>query len=173
MKIINTTVLFALLAIPAMALSSKVKSEYALVKGTSIGKYAKPGAPVDIVYTSEHMDVGDISKIDIDLQTYLKKGVMKVSISMDDALKETTNIGNDISFTLTPSTKSIPIHMKVIASEEGRYYVRLLVSIKGKGMRSFAVPVYVGKGTVTNKKPIQKTKNGENISVSRAIETIR
>ncbi len=40
--------------------SAKVEKPV-LVKGTSVGEYAKPGAPVEIRYTSEHVSVGDVA----------------------------------------------------------------------------------------------------------------
>jgi len=172
MKIINSMITLALLLVPAMALSSKVTKEYALVTGTSIGKYAKPGAPVDITYSSEHVETGEVSKVDIELTTYLKKGTVKVSISMDkELINNTINLANS-AFVLTQKSKTYPLHLEVSTLKDGIYYVRVLVAMEKKGMRSFAVPIYVGDGKIKNKKPIQKIKSGENISISHAIETI-
>ncbi len=156
----------------AMALSAKVEKPV-LVKGTSVGEYAKPGAPVEISYTSEHVSVGDVSKVDINLTSSVKTGTMKVKVKVDKDLNEITTAEKHLSFDLGEGEKEYPLHLEVSADEDGLYYVRVMVNIKGKGMRSFAVPVYVGKGTLRkNKANIEKTKSGENITVFSAEETI-
>ena len=52
-----SSVLIGSLAIASPAKDSEVK----LIKGTSVGHYAKPGAPVDIRYTSQNVDMGESS----------------------------------------------------------------------------------------------------------------
>ena len=156
----------------AMAMTAKVEKPV-LVKGTSVGEYAKPGAPVEISYTSEHVSVGDVSKVDIVLTSRMKSGTMKVKIKVDKDLHEISNVDKHLSFDLSEGEKEYPLQLEVSADEDGLYYVRVMVTIKGKGMRSFAVPVYVGKGTLRkNKANIEQTKSGENISVFSAEETI-
>lgn len=156
----------------AMAFSAKIEKPI-LVKGTSVGQYAKPGAPVEIRYSSEHVNVGDVSKIDIVLTSSVTTGAMKVKIKVDKDLNEISNVDKQISFNLEEGKKEYPLHLEVSADEDGLYYVRVMVTIKGKGMRAFAVPVYVGAGTLTkNKANIEKTKSGENITVFSAEESI-
>lgn len=156
----------------AMALTAKVEKPV-LVKGSSVGEYAKPGAPVEINYTSEHVSIGDVSKIDIVLITRLTSGTMKVKVKVDKDLNEISDVDKHISFDLSEGKKEYPLQLEVSADEDGLYYVRIMVRIKGKGMRSFAVPVYVGEGTLRkNKANIEKTKSGENITVFSAEETI-
>lgn len=156
----------------AMALSAKVE-EPVLVKGTSVGEYAKPGAPVEISYTSEHVSAGDVANIDITLTSSVTTGTMKVKIKVDKDLNEITTGNKHLSFDLGHGEREYPLYLKVSAEEDGLYYVRVMVTIKGKGMRSFAVPVYVGEGKLRkNKANMEKTKSGENISVFSAEETI-
>jgi len=173
MKIAYSIVLsVVLLGTSAMALSVKVKDPL-VVKGTTVGKYAKPGAPVDIRYTSEHVDVGDVSNVDIVFTSSATQGTMKVNIKVDKNLNEHTGINKHLTFDLDTARKDHPVHLEVSADDDGLYYVRVMVSIKGKGMRAFAVPVYVGNGKVTKQNvTIEKTKRGENISVSKAKETV-
>lgn len=173
MKILNILVTSSLLlGTSAMALSAKVEKPV-LVQGSSVAEYAKPGAPVEIRYTSEHVNVGDVSKVDILLTTNVKSGTMKVKVKVDKDLNEITNIDKHLSYDLDKGTKEYPVHLEVSADEDGLYYVRVMVTIKGKGMRAFAVPVYVGTGTLKkNKAKLEKTKNGENITVFSAEETI-
>lgn len=155
-----------------MALSTKVDKPV-LVKGSSIGQYAKPGAPVEIRYTSEHIDVGDVSNVDIVLTSSAKTGTMKVKVKIDKGLNEITNTDKQLSFDLDKGEKEYPLHLEVSAHKDGLYYVRVMVTIKDKGMRAFAVPVYVGKGTLTkNKTNVEKTKSGENMILFKAEETI-
>ncbi|WP_309500227.1 hypothetical protein [Sulfurovum sp.] len=161
-----------LISTTAIAFTAKVEKSV-LAKGTSIGKYAKPGAPVNITYTSEHVSMGDISKVDIVLSTNVTTGKMKVKVKVDKGLDEISDIEKHLSFDLSDGKKEYPLHLEVSAAEDGLYYVKLLVSIKGQGMRAFAVPVYVGDGTLRAKKrAVEKTTSGEIITVSPAQESI-
>lgn len=65
--------------------------------------------------------------------------------------------------------------MQVSAKEDGLYYIRLLTKIdKGvdSKLRAFAVPVQVGERKKA-KHVMMKSHSGENISISKAVETIR
>lgn len=157
---------------PLIALTVKVE-EPTLVKGTSVGKYLKPGAPVDIKYETQHVSPGDISDIHIVLISNSITGTMKVKMKVDKGLDEVSSVEKHLSFDLNEGKKEYPIDLQVSADEDGVYYIKLLISIKGKGMRAFAVPVYVGDGMLKTKKTVvEKTEQGENISVSPAEETI-
>lgn len=178
MKILNIVLTSSLLIVTSvMAFSAKIE-EPASVKGTSIGTYAKPGAPVDIRYESQHVNLGDTSKIDIFLTSSATSGSMKVKIKVDKGLHEISNVEKHLSFDLAEGKKEYPLHLEVSADEDGLYYVRIQVAIKGQGMRAFAVPVYVGdavlksKKTITEHSTIEKTDKGETISVSAAQESI-
>jgi len=173
MKITHILLLTSLLVgTSAMALSAKVEKPV-LVKGSSVGEYAKPGAPVEIRYTSEHVSAGEVSKVDIFLTSGVTTGTMKVKVKVDKDLNVISNVDKHLSFELIGGGKEYPVSLEVSADEDGLYYVRVLVTIKGKGMRAFAVPVYVGTGTLTkNKVNMEKTKSGANISVFSAEETI-
>ena len=161
-----------LLGTSAIAFTAKVK-EPILVKGTSIGEYSKPGAPVDIRYTSEHVEVDEVSRVDIVLLSSPTTGTMKVKIKLDKELNEISTTEKYLSFDLSEGKKEYPIDLQVSADEDGLYYIKLHVVIKGKGMRAFAVPVYFGEGQLkTQKAAVEKTQKGEKISVSAAEETI-
>ena len=155
-----------------MASTAKV-SEPKLIKGTSIGKYAKPGAPVDITYTSQNVEVGESAEVNFDLSTSVQTGIMHVKIKIDKQLSALQKVNKNVSFTLDKSTNVYPLKMNVSAEADGVYYIKLLVTIKGKGARAFAVPVYIGEGRVKKSKvSVQKTASGENISVSKAVESV-
>ncbi len=173
MKIVKILCMSSLLiGTSAMAFSAKVEKP-AVVKGTSIGKYAKPGAPVDISYESQHINVGDTSDVNIILTSSSTAGTMKVNVKVDKDLLEISNLKKHLSFDLSEGKKEYPLHLKVSADEDGLYYVRIQVAVKGQGMRAFAVPVYVGDAVLKTKKTaVEKTDKGKTISVSAAEETI-
>lgn len=139
-----------------------------------VAKCVKPGAPVQITYESEHIDVGVVGKVDIVLTTQVSEGTMKVVVKTDKGLDSVTGPEKPLFFELGKSdTKEYPVQVEVSSAEDGLYYVKLIVSIKGQGMRAFAVPVYVGDGvSKVEKKPVEKTSSGEAISVSAAQESI-
>ena len=170
LKILFTSSL--LISTSVMAFTAKVEKP-AVVKGTSIGKYAKPGAPVDIRYESQHVNIGDTSDINIILISSSTIGTMKVTVKVDKGLDEVSSVEKHLSFDLREGENEYPISLQVSADEDGLYYIKLVVSIKGKGMRAFAVPVYIGDAVLKTKKAeVEKTEKGENISVSKAQETI-
>ncbi len=154
--------------------SSLKVSEPKLIKGSSIGKYAKPGAPVDITYTTQNVEAGQYSEIHIELTTSAKHGNMLVSIKSDKALTSLAKIDKNITFVLNEKQKIYPVTLHMSAEVDGVYYIRLLVKIKGKGARTFAVPVYIGEGRVKKSKNVSldKSASGENISVSKAVESV-
>ena len=155
-----------------MAFTAKVK-EPIIVEGTNVGEYQKPGAPVDIKYTSEHVEIGEVSRVVIVLMPRANSGTMKVKVKLDKALEEVSNVDKQLSFDLETDKKEFPLQLEVSANEDGLYYIRLHIVMKDKGMRAFAVPVYFGEGKLKKvNTTVEKTQKGEMISVSAAEETI-
>ncbi|SFV67469.1 hypothetical protein MNB_SV-14-160 [hydrothermal vent metagenome] len=149
------------------------------MSGTTIGHYAKPGAPIDMTYLSHSTDNNESSKkydVNITLTTTVRYGTMKVKVTFDDALIPLTSIDKELSFEITPEQKKYPINMQVSAKEDGLHYIRLLTKIdKGRGskLRAFAVPVQVGEKKILKRNSVMmKSHSGENISISKAVETI-
>ena len=145
--------------------------------GTTIGHYQKPGAPIDMTYKSSTVNANEIADVNITLNTTVNSGNMSVTITLDDALKQENNVEQNITFNVTPEQKSYPINLQVSAAEDGLYYIRLLTTIDNVSdskLRAFAVPVYVGANPQPKSKGanIMKATNGENLSVSSAVETI-
>ena len=147
------------------------------ITGTTLGHYSKPGAPIDMKYVTNNVDKNETSDINITLIPTVRNGTMVVQVTLDDELHQITSIGKELKFEITPSKRTYSFNMKVSSQKDGLYYIRLLTRIdKGMGskMRAFAVPVIIGKGKKLKIRPIMmKPNNGENISVSRAVETIR
>ena len=145
--------------------------------GTTIGHYAKPGAPIDMTYTSTTVQTNEESDINITLTSNVNYGTMKVELKFDNKLVQVTDISKNLTFQITPKQKTYTIHLKAKSVEEGLFYIRLITQIdKGLGsqLRAFAVPVYIGENPKprTKSSQVQKVMGGENLSISKAIETI-
>jgi len=144
--------------------------------GTTIGHYQKPGAPIDMTYDSTKVNAGEVSDINITLTTSATSGTMQVSIAFDEAIKNESNTEENLTFEITPEQRSFPINIQASSLEDGLHYIRLLTKVdKGTAskLRAFAVPMYVGEPKPKAKSAnIMKAMSGENISVSKAVETI-
>jgi len=148
------------------------------ITGTTIGHYSKPGAPIDMTYhTSDSITKNETTDVNITLTTTVRSGTMNVLLNLDEHLTEKSNIGKELNLELTPNTKEYVINLKVSSSADGLFYIRLLTKIeKGEGskMRAFAVPVFVGEiPKKSHTRTLMKPDTGENISISKAVETIR
>lgn len=164
-------------SIGAMAMTAKVKDEnkvvYKVVKGDSKVTHGKPGLAVDVKYDSEHVDVGVSANVNMTITTALNEGTLKVNLR---ALKENTiDVGEEnLEFKLTKGTNSFPIKLQVSSQKNGIHYINLTMSVEGQGLRVISVPVNVG--TISKKldnKAVERTSNGEAISVSAAQEVIK
>ncbi len=147
------------------------------VKGTTIGKYQKPGAPIDITYRSTRVKLNEPSDINISFSTPLKSGEMDVDINIDKDLKVIGEAYNKITYSLSPNQKEYNLNLRVSSSKNGLYYIRLLTKINGVNgikTRAFAVPVYIGNGKLQKKSHqlVMKALGGENLSISKAEESV-
>ncbi len=180
-------ILVPLLAVGLYANSKKINPEETtvvksignktIIEGTTVGKYAKPGAPIDMTYKTTKVDTNQTADVNITLTTTVQSGKVVVNMNIDDNLTLVDSIDENQSFDISPDNKSFNINMKVRSEHDGLYYIRMLTKVETgqhPKLRSFAVPVMVGE----NPKPITrgvtflKAKSRENISVSKAVETI-
>lgn len=175
MKKIKLLALSSLVVITSLtAMSAKVKKPIETVEGTSVGQYAKPGAPVDIQYKTTHIDVGEVSNIDI---TFITREVaqkeMKIKIAVDKNLNVVSGKSSYI-FQPKEGKNENSIKLKLSGFSDGEYFIRIFVDMGNKGMRAFTVPVRVGdfRKTMQKTKHFQKGTSGENITVSQGVETI-
>jgi len=147
--------------------------------GTTLGHYSKPGAPINMTYISDPVNKNETTDVNITLTTTVRNGTMNVLVNLDKNLIEKSNVGKEISFEIIPNVKKYFINLKVSSTSDGLFYIRLLTKIdKGAGskMRAFAVPVLIGKAPTKVKSlnlSRMKPDKNENISVSKAVETIR
>ena len=153
-------------------------SNKSIVEGTTLGKYSKPGAPIDMSYKTTKVDANETADVHITLTTTAQSGKVFVSINLDNNLKLMNNIDTNQIFKIVPDSKLFNIDMKVRSEYDGLYYIRLLTKVQTgqhPKLRSFAVPIMVGENPRPKTRAgvtFLKAKNGENISVSKAVETI-
>jgi len=171
-KIKTTRLLISTLLVMGLAGEVAVAQDR-LVTGSTVGKYRKPGAPIDMTYKTNRVGLGEIADVNITLTTGINSGIMSVALNFDENLKTEGIVYDNIEFSLSPNTKEYNINIQVSSAKDGLYYVRLLTKIDGR-MRALAVPIYVGSGKLKSKsgQVVMKAKGGENISVSKAEETI-
>lgn len=145
-------------------------------RGTTLGHYQKPGAPIDMTYSSIKVNAGEVSDINITLTTTVDSGTMNVDLTFDEAIKNESNTNEHLTFQVTPNQKNFTINIKASSEVDGLHYIRLLTKVDrgtASKLRAFAVPVYIGELKAKAKGAnIMKLMSGENISVSKAIETI-
>jgi len=151
-----------------------------LSSNSTMNHYAKPGAPIDMSYTSQKVDVNETSDVNITLTTSIKQGSISTSMSLDENLSLLKAVDTNNTFSVTPEEQTFIINLQVKAEQEGLYYIKLLTKVdKGYGvqLRSFAVPIYVGKNAGIkkhhNNEQMKLMGAGENISVAKAVETIQ
>jgi hypothetical protein len=173
----KTKLLLSCLLMTSLTGQIAVAKDNKTAEGTTIGHYQKPGAPINITYKSTKVALNEVSDINVTLTTALNSGDMIVEIDFDEKLKIEGESYDSMRFALSDSTNEYKLNFKVSSAEDGLYYIRLLAKIENKTdkrMRAMAVPVYIGDGKLKSKssRVIMKAMGGENISVSKAEETI-
>jgi hypothetical protein len=173
----KTNLILSCLLMTSLAGEIAVAKDNKITEGTTIGHYQKPGAPIDITYKATKVGLNEVSDINITLTTAINSGDMIVEINFDEKLKNEGEVYDSMRIPLSISTNDYKLNLKASSAEDGLYYIRLLVKMEGKAdrrMRAMAVPVYIGNGKLKNKsnRVIMKAVGGENISVSKAEETI-
>jgi len=171
------TLLLSVLLLSSMVGTSTAKEVKNNTMITTKGHYQKPGAPVNLTHNIARVEVGEVAEINATLSTTLNAGDMEVSVAFDEGLESKEPTGDLLKFTVSEGQKEFPLHFKVSAQSDGLYYIRLLIKVdeeSGARMRAMAIPVYVGEGELQKKsnQVIMKAMGGENISVSKAQETI-
>ena len=146
-----------------------------LLRGTTVGKYQKPGAPIDMTYTSSPIDINETADINITLSTTKRSGTLNVIIRLDDNMTQHSDVPAELNFEIKPDTKAYVINLKVSSSRQGLSYIRLLTKLKkgvGSKLRAFAVPVQIGKLNKLKRQALMMKPGGEKVSISKAVETI-
>lgn len=142
-------------------------------------QYSKPGAAIDMKYTSQKVDINEASDVNITLTTTIRKGVVSAIITLDENLNSLNEFDNNLTFQIAKNQQDLLINLQVNSKKPGLYYIRLLTKVdKGYGVkfRSFAIPVYIGEQVAIHKtnmnSQMKALGSGENISISKAVETI-
>jgi len=177
MKILQIILVSTLLvSVSANAMTAKVKEEsktvYEVLKGDSKGSYMKPGLSVNLSYTSEHVDVGELSDVNITITTILNEGTLKVNLK---SLEEDSEIEEqNLEFKLSKTENVFPINLQLSSENEGRYYITIFISLDGKGGRVFEVPLNIGKiSEKMSSEPVERTDKGIAITSAPAEEEIK
>jgi hypothetical protein len=173
----KTTTILSCLLMTSLTGEIAMAKDTKIVEGTTVGHYQKPGAPIDVTYKATKVGLNEVSEINVTLTTALSSGEMIVSIDFDKKLKRESEEYDSIRFALSKATNDYNLNFKASALEDGLYYIRLLAKIEDGSntqMRAMAVPVYIGDGKLKKKgnRVIMKAISGENISISKAEETI-
>lgn len=168
-----TTLLIILMSIYSL-------NAHETVSGSTLHYHNKPGAPLDMTFSSEKIDLNETADINITLQTTINKGTVFVNALLDPELEVLNSVDKNTSFEIQPNQKTFIMNFEIKSKKEGLYYIKLLTKVKTDfytKLRYFAVPVYVGQ----YQKPVPKSLSTsqlkatgvtENISVSKAKETI-
>jgi hypothetical protein len=173
----KTKLLISCLLLTTLIGEVAVARDYKIAEGTTVGEYQKPGAPISVTYKAKKVGLNEVSDINVTLTTAISSGEMIVNIAFDNKLKRVSEAFDTMRFPLSISTNEYKLNFKASASEDGLYYIRLLAKIEDgehTRMRVMAVPIYVGNGRLKRKgnHVIMKAMSGENISISKAEETI-
>ena len=175
LKIILASTL--LLSASSMAMTSKVKEStkivYEVLEGTTVGQVSKTGVAVDIAYKAQHLNVGELSDVNITISTTLSEGTLKVNLrGLEDNIVGIDK--SDIEFKLSENNNSFPINLQLSSSIEGIHYLNVSVTVEGQGTRVLAVPLNVGTVSKIMKNKMNTTNSeGKVISISSAEEEIK
>jgi len=172
--LVLTLLMSASIMATTFKLNESVKKVHSVLKGNSMDVKGKPGLAVELNYKSEHVEVGEVSDVNITITTELNAGILKVKLK---ALKDSL-VGieeDEFEFNISETEKnSFPINLQLSSAIAGIHYINLVFSVEDEGSRVYAVPVNVG--TISSKivnETLEKTDKGIVISVSSAVENIK
>jgi len=156
----HLTLLLILLigTLPIQAMTAKTTQTPQTFEGTTKGKYSKPGAPVDLSYKTTYSQPGEESEATLIFTTDHQNEVMHLQFH--------TNKGLTLLDPLPPQkilldgSRSYPVTIRYIASKEGKAFIRVRVTMERSGMRSFAVPLYIGEASLEKPHPTTPPHNG-------------
>ena len=166
-----------LLSSSAMAMTAKINNEnkkiYQVLEGDSSKVIGKPGLAVELQYKTQHVDVGELSDVNISISTVLKTGTLKVTLKvLDNDLSGLEK--EELAFEITEAKQILPLNLQLSSATEGRHYLTVYLSVEGQGGRVFDIPVNVGEvNEKISTKAIGRTEKGEPITVSSAQEEIK
>jgi len=173
LKIVWTLATVVLLVI-VMNYQNGTKKVYKVISGDTTKMLKKSNLPVDIKYTSEQVDVNEISNVNIIISSPLSEGSLKVKVKdLKNSLEGLEN--QEYTFVLSQGTNSFPLNFQVLSEVNGIHYISLIFSVEGKGIKSLSIPVNIGKEVSISQKSKITIRNsaGTPLSVSQAEEVIR
>jgi len=165
--------IFGLLLVNTLIVASSAKvKEPQKIHGSSFGSYSKGGGLVDIDYTTQHVDKDEVCEVSVELIPKVDKIEMNVLVSLDKALLSLENFHKEQHFLIEKDQKEYRLHFLLSSKYSGVFYIRLFITIEDR-IRTFAIPIYVGEYKKSFSKSLEKTKNGSNMIIYKAQETLR
>ncbi len=165
----------------APAASSAGTADKALLSGGTQDKYMKPGAPVQISYTSTKVQVGETSHIQAVLHlTTADIEQAQVSVSVDAGLVLQDSPGLAFALALEPGKLDYPLSFSASSGIAGLQYINLQVKTTRGGeqlSRAFSIPVQTGSDSEIqamkrSTSPVELDENGQAVLPMAAEETI-
>ena len=139
--------------------------------GTTKGIMSKSTLPVDIEYTSKRVEIDEVSQVNITLLSPLKEGVLNVKVrDLKDSLDGLDE--EEFNFILTENLNRFNLAYEVSSKRAGIHYVNLMLTIKERGSKVLAVPVYIGNQESLQAKAqyLIRDAQGVPLSISKAEE---
>lgn len=151
--------------------------------GTTKGQYQKPGAPVNLSYTSDKVNVGDVSNIQATLHlSALNLDAVQVVMNVDEGVTLLSSPGDNFSLPLQPNKLDYPLMFSASSYDTGLRYINLVVTTtRGAETqnRAFSIPVQAGTNDDVKRmmkasnSPVQRDASGTLVVPMQAEEVIR
>jgi hypothetical protein len=171
MNTLQNIILATLLTITSACSANNAQAKF--LTGSTINSYQKPGAPIDLTYSSTIVNnPGDLIGVELKFRANLSENT-KFSISMthDDSL-ELHSFNGPVNL---DASKTIDVN--VYSREKGLAYINVFVKYykndKYVSKRVFSVPVQTGvKNVIAKKSSKANADNSENLIIHPAQTTI-
>jgi hypothetical protein len=130
-------------------------ADHEVVKKSSVGQYAKPGASIEMRYESPRVDIVETAEIKVIFMPEKKYNQINIRLTFDETLEALSSSKTDFTIDTSEKRSEYPIQIAVRSSIPGVHLIRILVSSE-KESRAFTVPVYIGEQQDKNRKKSSK-----------------
>ena len=154
-----------------------------VLTGSNKGQYMKPGAPVQLSYTTDKVAaVGQISDIQAVLHlTSANVDQLQVDISTDEGVTIHRSPGSSIQLSVQPGQLDYPLQLSASAGNVGLSYINMIVTTVqncNKQSRGLAIPFQVGSDEAVTalrkaKSPVVFDSDNNPVIPMQAEETIQ
>lgn len=152
------------------------------LSGSTQGQYMKPGAPVQLSYTSTKVQVGEISNIEAVLHlTKTDLDQVQVDVNTDPGIVLENSPDLSSFLTLESDKLDYPLTFSARSVELGLQYINLQVTTLRNGQKSnraFSIPVQTGsdreiQAMKRSISPLEYDESGQAVVSMEAEETIK